>query len=62
MGAVDAWRKALVDIEKMKLNGIRFGGLADIATFFDQVRRGVVYKMAAAGMPPNILRADTPYI
>ena len=26
MGAVDAWHKALIDIEEMKLNGIPFRG------------------------------------
>ena len=32
MGAVDAWRKALTNIEEFKLNGTPFcGGVADIA-------------------------------
>ena len=59
MGAVDAWHEALTQIRELKLDGEAFcGGVADIAKFFDHVRRGTVYKMAAAaGMPPVILRA-----
>ena len=64
MGAVDAWHKALTDIEEMKLNGTPFcGGVADIAKFFDQIRRQVVYKMAKyAGMPTKVLDAYTAYL
>lgn len=43
IGVADAWRKALASIEQLRLNGKPFcGGVADIATFFDQVRRGLV--------------------
>ena len=39
------------------------GGVADIAKFFDQVRRDIVYKIAAAaGIPPTILTAYRAYI
>ena len=64
MGAVDARHKAPTDIEEMKLAGTSFcGGVADIAKFFDQIRRKVVYTMAShAGMPKNILVAYTAYI
>ena len=64
MGAVDATHKALTKIEESQINGTPFcGEVADIAKFFDQVRRGIVYKMAvAAGMPPMILRAYKAYI
>ena len=53
MGAVDAWHKALANIEELKLKGIPFcGGVADIAKFFDQIRREVVYMVARhTGMP-----------
>ena len=59
MGAVDAWHKTLTNIEELKLNGTPYcGGVADIAKFFDQLKRKVVYKLAAqAGMPTNILAA-----
>ena len=64
LGAVDAWHKASTDIEEMKLDGTPFcGGVADIAKLFDQVRRVIVYRMAAvASMPPNILKAYTAYM
>lgn len=64
MGAVDAWHKALADIEELKLKGTPFcGGVADIAKFFDQIRRKVVYALAAqAGMPANILAAYTSFL
>ena len=56
--------KPLPTIEELRLDGKTIGGgSADIAKFFDQVRRGVVYKMAAAvGIPPMILRAYRAYI
>ena len=59
MGAVDAWREALTIIEDLNLDGKHYcGGVADIAKFFDQVRREVVFQIAvAAGMPPNVLKA-----
>lgn len=66
MGAVDAWHKALNNIEEVKINATPFcGGVADIAKFSDRRRRrrGIVYKMAsAAGMPTMILRAYEAYI
>lgn len=43
MGATDAWHMALTRLEESKLNDIQFcGGVADIAKFFDQIRRKVV--------------------
>ena len=64
MGAVDVWHEALTNIEELKLDGKAFcGGVADIAKFFDHVRRGIVYKMVAvAGMPPMILTAYEAYL
>ena len=64
MEVVDAWHKALTSIEQLKLNGKPFcGGVADVASIFDQVRGGLVYKMAAAaGIPPMVLRAYKAYI
>ena len=44
MGAVDAWRHVLATIEDLKLEGNAYcGGVADIAKFADQIRRGLVY-------------------
>lgn len=64
MGAVDAWHVDLSEIEALKLAGIPFsGGLAEIAKFFDQIIRKVVYAMVAyAGMPSHILAAYNNYI
>ena len=64
MGAVDAWHEVLTTIEELKLNGKSFvGGVADIAKFFDQIRREMVYKVAkAAGMPEQIARAYSAYL
>ena len=43
-GATDAWREALTVIEDLKLSGKPFcGGVADIAKFFDQIRRELVF-------------------
>ena len=63
-GAVDAWYKVLTRIESLKLDGKDYsGGVADIAKFFDQIRRSLMYKMAeAAGMPPQVLRAYKEYL
>ena len=37
--------------------------MADIAKFFDQIRRPLIYKLAeAAGMPPKVLRAYRGYL
>ena len=47
MGAVDAWMQVLANIEDLKLDGQHYcGGTADIAKFFDQVRRQLVYTIA----------------
>ena len=48
----------------MKLDGDEYcGGVADIAKFFDQIRRPLVYKLAeAAGMPPKVLTAYRNYL
>ena len=64
MGAVDAWHEVLTALEEHKLNGKHFvGGVADIAKFFDQIRRGLVYKTCkAAGMPSGVLQAYEAYI
>ena len=64
MGATDAWHEVLTQMEEHKLNGKHFvGGVADIAKFFDQIRRGLVYKTCkAAGMPTGVLRAYQTYI
>ena len=63
MGAVDAWHEVLTILEDLKLNGKSFvGGVADIAKFFDQIRREMVYRVArAAGMPEQIARAYSSY-
>ena len=59
-GAVDAWYEVLTRVESIKLEGKAYsGGVADIAKFFDQIRRALLYKMAeASGMPPKVLRAS----
>ena len=64
MGAVDAWREALTTIEELKLDGKAYcGGVADIAKFFDQIRRAIVFQMAeAACIPPEVLAAYKAYI
>ena len=64
MGAVGAWHTALTLIEKLKLEGTPFcGGVADIAKFFDQIRRKVVYIIARiAGMPTRILIPYTHFL
>ena len=58
-GATDAWHEALVEIEAYKLNGTHCcGAVADIAKFFDQIRRGMVAKLARmAGMPEPVADA-----
>ena len=59
MGAVDAWMEVTTRIENYKLDHIHYcGGTADIAKFFDQIRRTLVYRMlAASGMPEPVLTA-----
>ena len=63
-GAVDAWHEAPTELEEHKLNGKRFvGGVADIAKFFDQIRRDLVYKTCkVAGVPTGVLQAYEAYI
>ena len=58
-GAVDAWHEALSQIEDLKLDEVPYcGAVADIAKFFDQIRREVVVALAgAAGMPSQVLDA-----
>ena len=59
LGAVDAWMEVLAMLEELKLDQQHYcGGTADIAKFFDQIRRQLVYKIArAAGMPEPVLTA-----
>ena len=55
MGAVDACHKALTDIEELKMTSTPCcGGVADIAKFFAQRIREVVYTMAAYSDMPAI--------
>ena len=64
MGAVDAWMEVLMILEDLKLDQKHYcGGTADIAKFFDQVRRQLVYQVArAAGMPAPVLTAYHNYL
>ena len=64
VGAVDAWMKLTMELESLKLEGKHYcGGAADIAKFFDQVRREMVYKIAkAAGMPQPVITAYSSYL
>ena len=64
MGAVDAWHEVLTTLEDHKLNGKHFaGGVADIAKFFDQIRRDLVFKVSrVAGMPEGVVSAYEAYI
>ena len=64
MGAVDAWYGVLLRLEQLKLEGSDFcGGVADIAKFFDQIRRQVVYHIARmAGMPERVLNPYAAYL
>ncbi len=64
MGAVAAWREVLTTHEDYKLNGKHFaGGVADIAKFFDQIRRDLVFKISrAAGMHKGVVSAYEAYI
>ena len=58
-GATDAWYEVLTKVEGHRLAQLPFcGGVADIAKFFDQLRRPLVYKLSeTAGMPPGTLKA-----
>ena len=61
IGAVGAWHEALTKIEELKLDGkADCEGVADIAKFFDQTRREIVFQMArAAGiLPPSSLPTE----
>ena len=64
MGLVDAWMDVLSFIEECKLDGRHYrGGAADIAKFFDQIRRELVYQLAkASGMPEPVLVAYKAYL
>ena len=64
MGAVDAWHEALTTLEEHKLMGKQFvGGVADVAQFFDQIRRDLVFRICrAAGMPEGVGQAYEAYI
>ena len=64
LGATDAWHDALTNLEELKIEREDFSGaVADIAKFFDQIRRRLVYYLAgAAGMPRPVLHAYRAYI
>ena len=56
--------EVLMVLEDLKLDSKHYcGGTADIAKFFDQVRRLLVYEVAkAAGMPDPILKTYQNYL
>ena len=58
-GATDAWHEVLTSLEVAKLEDQGYcGGVADIAKFFDQIKRAMLYQVAAAaGMPIGVLTA-----
>ena len=64
MGAVDAWMEIIAILEELKLDQKHYcGGTADIAKFFGQIRRQLVYRVArAAGMPEQVLTAYMSYL
>ena len=64
MGSVDAWHEVLTTLEDYKINGKHFvGGVADIAKFFDQIRRDPVFRTCkVAGMLTGVLQAYEPYL
>ena len=64
LGAVDAWMEVLSTIEDLTMDRKNYcGGTADIAKFFDQIRRTLVFRIAkAAGMPQPVLTAYQNYI
>ena len=64
MGAVDAWMEVTATLENHKLDQTHCcGGTADIAKFFDQLRRSLVYRIAAASvMPEPVLTAYETYL
>ena len=59
LGAVDAWMEVTTVIENYKFDQTHYCGCtADVAKFFDQIRRTLVYRIAAAsGMPAQVLTA-----
>ena len=63
-GAVDAWHEVLATLENCKLEERSYcGGVADIATCFDQIKRAMLYQVvAAAGMPTGVLIAYKAYL
>ena len=63
-GAVDACHEVLTKLEDHTLDGTNYcGGVADIAKFFDQIRRPMMYMVAeASGMPKVVLRAYKAYL
>ena len=63
-GAVDAWHEVLTTLEECKLEDKSYcGGVADIAKFFDQIKRTMLYQVAAAaGMPTGVLTAYKAYL
>ena len=63
-GAVDAWHEVLTTLEECKLEDNSYcGGVADIAKFFDQIKRAMLYQVAAAaGMPTGVLTAYKAYL
>ena len=63
-GAVDAWHEVLTTLEECKLEDRSYcGGVADIAKFFNQIKRAMLYQVAAAaGMPTGVLTAYNAYL
>ena len=63
-GATDAWHEVLTTLEVCKLEDQGYcGGVADIAKFFDQIKRAMLYQVAAAaGMPTGVLTAYKAYL
>ena len=63
-GAVDAWHEVLTTLENNKLEEKSYcGGVADIAKFFDQIKRAMLYQVvAAAEMPTGVLAAYKAYL
>lgn len=64
MGAVDAWMDVTATLEDHKLDHTHYcGGAADIAKFFDHIRRSLVYRIVGvSGMPQPVLTAYESYL
>ena len=62
-GAIDGWYKTAIPLELYKLNGDPFArGAVDIMRGFDQIYRGLLYRLAQkTGMPLRVLRAYQSY-